>query len=165
MVYNGEFELVDGSDGNGTPRGWDFDVSSRPDGSSPNITLLTARDSNQHTVGGRYVGRIVSRDKEAAATLGQSLTLCPGATYAFKAWARVLRPLAQCEATFKIGDEIIGVIQPTATWSSGIARLKTYTADKAEVLLQIGVQCYGSLSSVAPGTIDFDDVSLERVFS
>ena len=104
-------------------------------------------------------------EKNTTATLIQQLTLCPGATYAFKAWTRVLRPLAHCEATFKLGDTEVGIVMPTYEWTSGIARSKNYTAEEAEVRLGIDIKCPGTTSSTAVGTIDFDDLSLERVFS
>ena len=154
QIYNGEFELG--------LVGWGLEG---PAGSSADF--LTVKDSSQRTIGGQQVARVILSEKNATASLRQPLTLCPGATYAFKAWMRVLRPLAQCEASFSIAGQNLGVVLPTMEWTSGIARAKNYTHTSTDnyIALHIDIRCGGTTSPSQLGTIDFDDLSLERAFS
>jgi hypothetical protein len=99
------------------------------------------------------------------ARLVQPLTLCPGETYKFGAWTRAERITAQCEIIFYLGDAPVGLVAPIYEWSSGIARAKTFTASAPEVELSIDIKCGGATNASAVGTVELDDLSLDRVFS
>jgi hypothetical protein len=107
---------------------------------------------------------VVLSSKTATARLVQSLTLCPGVRYQFGAWTRQERITAQCEISFYLNGESVGIVAPTFEWSSGIARARTFMASAPEVDLSIDIRCSGSVSANAVGTVELDDLTLERVF-
>jgi hypothetical protein len=101
-----------------------------------------------HTASGRSV------------QISQTLSLCPGSTYAFSVWTRYIR--AKCSLTVMIGDQVIATVLPAApvanqqVWTQTVG---TYSPQQESEVLVLMAAC----TSVVSQLYHVDDFSLTRV--
>jgi hypothetical protein len=92
-------------------------------------------------------------------SLGQELSVCPGATYDFSAWTR--RPIAAsgCVATYRIGGQTVAT-SPTTIETTWLQAKGTWTATAPKARLVIRVQCTGNVPRGLVKELYIDDVEL-----